>query len=476
MSVHIIVNNSLCQVVNHSKEMHKELSEKLRFKDQAIEFSYDSNLRKMARLNLLLSSDKFFGNKEKLQRELWQCVAINRELEKDLWRPLFDSDGYFPTGLLPMVRSIFEIRDERVEIKDQRKKPTKSVNFVLREQFPPMRYYQKDANSELQTHHRGVVVMPTGTGKTKTACRMIWELGVKTLIVTPGKSIVSLMMTDLVKHFGKGKVQKLTTKSVKTKEINVVNIQAMALMDPKIFEDMQAVIIDEFHHAAADTYLVANEDHLKNCYYRIGLTATNFRNDGAGLALESVLSNVLYEYPIKQAIKDGYLMQPEFEWVPITLGEGQSYQKAYKEEIVENDERNEKIAEIVDRHADDHVLILVKQVEHGERLKELLPDAEFIHGLTKDDDREDIMNDFRKGKLKCLIGTSVIGEGVDLPVANVLIMAGGGKARSQIMQNIGRILRILEGKEFAKVYDFTDSDGTWLGDHAEQRREIYKIY
>jgi len=86
------------------------------------------------------------------------------------------------------------------------------------------------------------------------------------------------------------------------------------------------------------------------------------------------------------------------------------------------------------------------------------------------------MEDFKKGKIKCLIGTSVIGEGVDLPNANVLIMAGGGKARSQVMQNIGRVLRICKGKTFAKIYDFEDRGSEWLSDHSAQRQDVYSIY
>ena len=76
----------------------------------------------------------------------------------------------------------------------------------------------------------------------------------------------------------------------------------------------------------------------------------------------------------------------------------------------------------------------------------------------------------------CLIGTSVIGEGVDLPCAANLIMAGGGKARSQVIQNIGRVLRIMDGKEEATVYDFTDRDGGFLAEHSEERSLIYEDY
>jgi DNA repair protein RadD len=253
----------------------------------------------------------------------------------------------------------------------------------------------------------------------------------------------------------------------------VVNVQALQRIDPKVVSDIELVIIDEYHHSSADGYLEINETHLRNCYHRIGLTATNFRNDGADLALEAILSNVLYEYSIHKAIEDGFLMAPKFKIIEMPLGKGKTYQHAYKEQIVNNPVRNGEIANIAKDHKEDHVLILVKQVEHGEILKELIPDSEFIHGGLKDLDRNRMMANFREGKLKCLIGTSVIGEGVDLPIADVLIIGGGGKAKSQVIQNVGRVLRIKEGKTKAIIYDFTDKDGKWLEEHSDLRQEIY---
>lgn len=475
--INVIVTNSLSQALNLPPEIFREFEETLRFVDQTVEFSYRGNLKRMQRLNDLIADPRFpKDRKEALQQELRQCLHINRGLEAKMYRPLFDSEGYFPTGLLTRALEILNRRQVKYEIQDRRKKPERKYQFLLKEQLPQLRYYQKAAARELEARHRGIVVMPTGTGKTKTACRMIHDLGVKTLVVTPGKEIVKLMMDDLERFFGKGKVKRLTTKDSKTKEINVVNIQALVKLDPAVFADIDMVIIDEFHHAAADTYLIANEAHLASCYYRIGLTATNFRNDGADIALNAVLSEVLYEYEIKTAISDGYLMKPEFRIIDHLPHQADSYQEAYRDCIVNNVERNAHIVDLVKQHPKDSVIILVKQIDHGEILTGMIPGSQFIHGESKEADREKMLTAFRKGELKCLIGTTVIGEGVDLPCANVLIMAASGKARSQIMQNIGRVLRILEGKKQPLVYDFTDRDGSWLEEHSLLRKNIYNQY
>jgi superfamily II DNA or RNA helicase len=88
-----------------------------------------------------------------------------------------------------------------------------------------------------------------------------------------------------------------------------------------------------------------------------------------------------------------------------------------------------------------------------------------------------MMEDFKSGKLKCLIGVDkILGEGVDLPIAKVLIMAGGGKSKIQVMQNVGRVLRLYPDKDKALIYDFADNGGRWIQAHSELREEIYSEY
>lgn len=477
MVINLTVQNSTCQVKNSTAELDKILSQQLSYKDQNIEFSIFKNRKRIKQINAILDSSSFAS--EGLDKELARLLRDTRWLEKQLLISLYQNKT-FPTGLLPRFNSIMSELGHSVNVKDMRVKPRlKSCRFVLKQSLPPLRYYQKDASGSFMDSGRGIIVMPTGTGKTMTLAKMIWELGVPTLIITPSKAITDMMMDTMKGLFGKGKVTKLTTKSVKINKINIVNIQALIKIDPKVMKGIDAVFIDEFHHSAADTYREVNLKHLKDCYFRMGLTATNFRNDGSDIALESVLSEVLYEYEIKRAIEDGFLVKPEFFIMDNEVGpQEKTYQKDYTANIVENDNRNEIIADLAQELEEQghSTIILVQRVEHGERLRDLIPGAKFIHGTEKDLIRQKTMEEFRKGKLKTIIGTSVIGEGVDLPIGDALIMAGGGKARSAIMQNIGRVLRIFAGKTKALVFDFQDRGSKWLESHSDQRQEVYTIY
>jgi len=446
--------------------------------DSNVEYSLFKNEKEISKMNAMLDSNRL-SNTIGLENRLAQLLHINRGLRRKLYVSLY-KDGEFPTGLLPNVLNI--LKEEQYIINDARKRPQlKQHKFVLKEPFPALRHYQKTGTKALEENERGVVVMPTGTGKSLLVAKMIWDLGVNTLIITPSKAITDHMQNTLIKHFGKGKVDKLNTKTVKIKKpINIVNIQALVKMKPSALKNIDAVFTDEFHHSSAETFREVNLKHLKDVYFRIGVTATNFRNDGSDLALQSVLSNVLFEYSIPQAIKEGYLIKPEFEFIQTQVQDAGNWQQTYKSAIVENDDRNEIIAKVAIEEAQKgrHVIILVQQIEHGERLQKLIKsdNAKFIHGTIKDLEREKLMEDFRKGKINILIGSTVIGEGVDLPIADTLIMAGGGKARSQVMQNVGRVLRVFPGKKSALIIDFTDEGSRWLEEHSILREEVYSIY
>jgi superfamily II DNA or RNA helicase len=432
----------------------------------------------MKTLNAKLASDRYSPDaKLGIQTELRRVVYLTRELEKTR-RIFLYKNKRFPSGLLPRFLDYLYAEKIDVEVIDKRKKPkTNQIKLLTQQPLPQLRYCQKDAVKLAVSEGRGILVMPTGVGKTITSVKIVWELGLPTLFIAPNKGISEMMFDTMVEFFGKGKVEKITSKSKVTKKpIGICNIQGLVKVPPSALKQFQVVVIDEFHHTAAATYQEVNEKHLSDIYYRIGLTATNFRNDGADLALEAVLSEVLYEYSVKQAFDDGFLVRPKFHILPLSFPTQGKYQDVYREGIVENVQRNQIIAELAKEHSKDSVIILVQQVEHGETLQALIPGSVFIHGQEKDVVRQKAMKDFRKGILKCIIGTSVIGEGVDLPIANVLIMAGGGKARSGVIQNVGRVLRLFPGKTDALIYDFTDQDGSFLEEHSILRRHVYAGY
>jgi superfamily II DNA or RNA helicase len=125
------------------------------------------------------------------------------------------------------------------------------------------------------------------------------------------------------------------------------------------------------------------------------------------------------------------------------------------------------------------VLILTKRVEHCRIIKEKLPAwGDLIyHADGEDPTRNDTLLEMRSGEkdFKILIGTlSLLSAGFDVPSLDCLIFAGDLKSDVTVQQSAGRILRLFEGKESAKIYDLFDSDNPILRRQGYERQNFYK--
>jgi len=121
-------------------------------------------------------------------------------------------------------------------------------------------------------------------------------------------------------------------------------------------------------------------------------------------------------------------------------------------------------------------LIFVNEIEHGNRIQALIPGSRFISGKELRVKNKKDLADFNNRKFNILIGTSVIGEGVDTVPAQVGILASGFKAESEVIQKIGRLLRPSPGKGHSTFIDFMNIGCKYLSRHCKKRIQIYKSY
>jgi superfamily II DNA or RNA helicase len=240
---------------------------------------------------------------------------------------------------------------------------------------------------------------------------------------------------------------------------------------------------DEVHHASStswyDTLMLCT-----NAVYRIGLTGTVDRKDEVNLmrllgCMEDTVTKISNDFLIKR----GYSAKPTIYLETIrtpVIPKNTSWQEAYRVGIVENEYRNKRIAERVkDRYeAGKGCLIIVNHVKHGELLKQLLDDMgvenEFTNGQRASEDRMNILADMKQGRLKVLIATSILDEGVDISGINCLWMAAGMKSFRQVLQRVGRGLRKKEDGSGLEVYDFLDLHNEHLAGHTQDRYQYYK--
>jgi superfamily II DNA or RNA helicase len=232
--------------------------------------------------------------------------------------------------------------------------------------------------------------------------------------------------------------------------------------------------VDEFHKSAAETYQKVFAK-LPNTKYRLGLTATVKRDDGKEPILFSILNEIVCKITADELITMGFLIRPTIEFHKIeSLDIYDNYTEEYRQNIILDPARNEKILEIVEDHGNKKILILTKMVAHGRMLNDAISDSGHIHGVLGKEKREKIFKDFKEGNINCLILTISIGaEGLDIPDLDVIINAAANKGDVKSIQILGRVLRKFNKKKEAIYVDFLD-DSKYLKKHSKARMKVFK--
>lgn len=376
---------------------------------------------------------------------------------------LIDKNGYFPTGLL--YRVLEHLAKSKIDftVRDKRKIPKKDKLFNTSYFKSPEPYVdQVIAVDMAQGHHRGGIIMPTGTGKSFVIALIALRLQVRTLVVVPTLEIKKQLQSSLNALYGN------------SKDIVVENIDSKRL---KALKDFDCLIIDECHHVAAKTYQDLNKTAWTGIYYRFFLTATFYRNqDNEQLLFEGIAGEPIFQLSYSDAVKRGYIVPVEAYYynVPKQATDAYTYREVYNKLVVHNEARNVLIGQLlVNINADQtHALCLVKEIKHGEILSQL---TGFPFANGQDETSREYINEFNKGEIKILIGTTgVLGEGVDTKPAEFVVIAGLGKAKSAFMQNIGRGARRYPGKESCKVILFRDASHKFTLRHFKEQYKILK--
>lgn len=393
---------------------------------------------------------------------------------------LIDEEGFFPTGIVHRVRSHLLNKKISVQVFDNRVIPkTNKMNFAMHCSEPPAYVDQEKCTLALLKANQGIGQVPTGVGKTRIIKDIIQQLGVKTLVITPSTALKEQTAEYLEECFGSKDVG-VYDKRTNNKPITIVNYHAIKNTDPREWTDFDLMIMDEFHNSSNSTIREFNITHLNSFYFRFGLTATNFTPDEhSAILLESVLSDTVFQMPILEAIKKNYIlpMVPVFyDLQNANLSSRGDYRKDYKVFMDDNESRNQIILDIIKKveNSGHSSLALVKHIDHGKKLSSL-GDAVFLNGQDANAKKnQDMVKRFNNKEFNKIVGTSVIGEGINTKACSVVINAKGGKSRKELLQNIGRCLRKKDDHEVGYYFDFIDRKQKNLYKHSQERMRIIR--
>jgi len=347
-----------------------------------------------------------------------------------------------------------------------------------------LRYYQKDAVKVVLDNKIVSIQSATGSGKTEMSIDVIRQLGYKTLFIVDRKELMKQTIERIEKCLGV-EVGKLGEGERDLKHITVGMIQTINSNinnnDQEIIDYLKTIrftIFDEAHKCAADSFITLNKC-LNNSEYKLLMSGTLRRNDGEDMKLYSIGGEIKYTKQAKELINEDILMNPKVYFIKDYMTREQEheirlscstglinaedqYPIFYDKFIVTNSLRNELIKQVVDVVSKNNkkVLILVKLIEHGKILEQLIPNSKYLYGETPKKEREEIFNDFSHGNLNVMISmVTMMSEGLDWPSLELFLMASGIKTDNKIIQGIGRILRKCKNKEQPKYIDFMDYGG-----------------
>ncbi|MBA7631294.1 ATP-dependent RNA helicase SrmB [subsurface metagenome] len=388
----------------------------------------------------------------------------------------------FPTGLAGYVCDALQYQKYPYQVEDCRKKP-KYISQPLELRGIKLRDYQVEAINAGIRAGRGILDLAGGGGKTEVISGITKVLDLPSLIVTHRVELLYQTGTRIqnqtgiiVGYIGDG--------NWRPEKVTVAMIETLATSEKKLLKEfldsIDVLIIDEGHLLAAKVFYSIIQKC--NAYFRYILSATPLmRDDNRNLMVIGATGPIIFKVGAAQLIKEKVLAEPKVEFLRVDAGvpiTGKSYQEIYENGITNNEFRNSLILKKVKEHKGDQVLVLVRIIKHGKNLQTLFAKegvkSEFIWGDDEGDHRRNSLDDFKRRKLKVLVSSIILKEGVDIPAIDVLIVASGTKSKITTLQSLGRALRRTKQKTKALIVDFTDYNDSYLLKHSKRRLEIYQ--
>ena len=422
---------------------------------------------------------------ETLTREALEQVLRQRGCWSG-WIPLMDVEGRFSAGLIEQVQRALWRTGHSSSIKDVRT-PVPPGPAIGRP--PPLWDFQEDAVQAMLREKRGVIDLPPRSGKTRIAAALIQRLGLPTIYITPRRELVRQTAASLREWLPENAVFPIDggASSMSAKKKRAMRASLVWVMPPGTaagpksggyggiegLSSRKVMFIDEFHHAAADIYLSVSRAAV-NCYWRFGLTGTHFRADGRDLVMHGVLAKSIFRREVGEMIAKGVLAPAKVAMLRIP-GWAVSGREAYAQGIVRHKGRNDALASAARLLASTgrRVLVLTKEVAHAKHLASLIPNSWQVDGQTSTEVRS-ALDALEARKISAVVGTSVIGEGVDVPAADALVYAAGGRSRVKVVQDFFRVLTASPGKREGIIVDGADGHSETLVRQAAQRLAIYR--
>lgn len=445
---------------------------------------------------------------------------------------LFDINGdnlIFPRGYALQLKLLLREHGYRVEWIDRRRH-RKGPAFMQRQEYDPKFVQQPRAVKRMLTHQQGIYEAPTGSGKTVAGVRFIQArrplrsiiLVDQVQLLLQWKSAFNdwlMLGGDYVGQIGDGVWD---TDHHRITVAMVQSIWSRMKREPEFdwtswYDDYDAMVLDECHHASAETLqqIVGNF----TAWDRLGMSATADRLDGKFEITQAILGEVIQQDSEEELRDLGVLVKPvvhvlrtpfrfhywsDHESTPSGLcevpgckrkgqhGHRNNYQKL-KDAVAFDPARNSFIAAAVATQAfnaqEDRAIhfVITNEVRHIETLVGwyvkactdtfphwAFPQPYVLTGRVTGKKREQMIGDIQAQPGGAVVFATVAKEGLDIPRISHVYLAWPDSNPKITQQKIGRATRAADGKLGAQIFDFLDPYVPKLKQQFRNRR--YKCY
>lgn len=346
------------------------------------------------------------------------------------------------------------------------------LSFVAgSDRHPPMyckndslRDYQQEMKSRLfeewELHRSVMVQMPTGTGKTHLLAAVVKEFlhrfGIRVWIVAHRRELVE-QIEKTVARYGMSK---------EDGKVKALSIQWLSRNWKNMEEAPGLIVIDEAHHALADTYKELWKRYPEA--RKLGMTATPCRLNGK--AFTDLFNALITSWSIAEFIGKGWLSA--FDYVSIRAnsreqrminslkkrGADGDYQVKEMNEVLNRQASIRRLYESVKKYADGKKgIVYAVSIAHARQIAACYSahgvETVAIDSKTPVSERRELVERFRQGQIRVLVNVDIFSEGFDCPDVEFVQLARPTLSLAKYLQQVGRGLRKSAGKETCMLID-----------------------
>ena len=332
--------------------------------------------------------------------------------------------------------------------------------------------YQEDMVKRVQEafrHHDSVMVqMPTGTGKTYLLAALVGLfLKEEVWVVAHRRELVSQIKDTLEKFFS----------SLKSTSIKVISIQWLSRHYGEMEEKPGLIVIDEAHHALAETYAEVMNAYPKA--KKLGLTATPYRLNGKGFT--DLFDTLLCSWSMERFIAEGRLSLYDYYSIKPDSA-AQLLIDSLQKRGADGDYQQKELNEVMDvKPSLERLCLTIKEyvpgkkgivyaisIQHAEHIAEFYREngikAVAISSKTPLAERQELIERFKASSLlsslnstsdeiEVLVSVDLFSEGFDCPDVEFIQLARPTLSLAKYMQMVGRGLRVAAGKDYCVILD-----------------------